>query len=102
MDHLMNTYRRLNVSFEKGEGIWLWDTEGNRYLDALGGIAVCILGHNHPLITAAIQDQSAKLLHTSNLYQIPYQTELSAALSRLSGLDQAFFAIQVQKPLKLP
>ena len=70
MPHLMNTYSRLPIAFERGEGVWLWDTEGNKYLDALSGIAVCGLGHAHPAVTQAIQNQAAKLIHTSNLYRI--------------------------------
>jgi len=89
--HLMNTYQRLNVAFERGEGVWLWDMEGKKYLDALAGIAVTVLGHANPAVTQAIQQQASKILHTSNLYHIPKQTELANELSRLSGLDQAFF-----------
>lgn len=91
MDHLMNVYRRLNIGFERGEGVWLWDTEGNKYLDALSGIAVCGLGHAHPAVTKAIQTQAAKVIHTSNLYQIPNQSELADRLCRLTGLSKAFF-----------
>lgn len=105
MDHLMNVYRRLNVTFERGEGVWLWDTEGNKYLDALSGIAVTGLGHANPAVTKAIQEQAAKLLHTSNLYQIANQKRLAAELCRLSGLDLAFFcnsgAEAVEAALKL-
>ncbi len=70
MSHLMNVYKRLPVTFERGEGVWLWDTEGNQYLDALSGIAVSALGHSHPTVVDAIQKQAAKLIHTSNVYQI--------------------------------
>lgn len=91
MDHIMNVYRRLPVTFERGEGVWLWDTEGNQYLDALSGIAVCNLGHAHPAVTKAIQIQAGKLLHTSNLYQIANQKKLAEVLCRLTGLDKAFF-----------
>lgn len=105
MPHLMNTYNRLPISFERGEGVWLWDTEGNKYLDALSGIAVCGLGHTHPAVTAAIQQQAAKLIHTSNLYRIPNQTRLGIELCRLTGLDRAFFcnsgAEAVEAALKL-
>lgn len=105
MDHLMNTYQQLAVAFERGEGAWLWDTAGNKYLDALGGIAVCILGHAHPAVTQAIQNQAAKLIHTSNLYQIPNQTLLGNQLARLTGLSKAFFcnsgAEAVEAALKL-
>lgn len=91
MNHLMDVYQRLPVSFEKGEGVWLWDLEGNQYLDALSGFAVCGLGHAHPAVTKAIQEQAGKLLHTSNAYHIPNQIKLATALCRLSGLDQALF-----------
>ncbi len=105
MSHLMNVYKRLPVTFERGEGIWLWDTEGNKYLDALSGIAVVGLGHAHPAVTKAIQDQAAKLLHTSNVYQIANQSALADVLCRLTGLDQAFFcnsgAEAVETALKL-
>lgn len=105
MDHLMNTYRRLPVTFSHGKGVYLFDTEGNKYLDALSGIAVCGLGHAHPAVTQAIQAQAAKLLHTSNLYQIENQTLLANMLCRLTGLDKAFFcnsgAEAVETALKL-
>lgn len=91
MDHLMNTYRRLPVTFSRGEGVYLYDTEGNRYLDALGGIAVCVLGHSYPSVVEAIQTQAAKLIHTGNLYQIENQQLLGDLLCRLTGLDKAFF-----------
>lgn len=89
---LMATYNRLPVSFERGDGVWLWDTQGKRYLDALSGIAVCGLGHAHPAIQKAICDQAATLLHTSNLYQIPLQEKLAEKLVALSGMQQAFFS----------
>ena len=91
MDHIMNVYRRLPVTFEHGEGVWLWDQEGNRYLDALSGIAVCSLGHAHPAVTKAIQTQAAKLIHTCNLFQIANQSALAEVLCRLTGLSLAFF-----------
>jgi len=91
-DALMATYNRLPVAFERGDGVWLWDTEGKRYLDALSGIAVCGLGHAHPAIKQALCDQAGKLLHTSNLYQIPLQQQLGEKLIALSGMQQVFFA----------
>lgn len=91
-DHLMTTYARLPVTFSHGEGVWLWDTEGSKYLDALGGIAVCGLGHAHPAVTKAICEQAAKLMHTSNIYGIGVQAELADELCRLSGLDRVFFS----------
>ncbi|TVP87901.1 MAG: aspartate aminotransferase family protein [Thioalkalivibrio sp.] len=90
-DALQKTYNRLPVAFERGEGAWLWDTEGHRYLDALSGIAVCGLGHAHPKIAAAVADQAHTLIHTSNLYRIPLQEQLARRLSALSGMDQVFF-----------
>ncbi len=88
----MPTYGRLPVSFERGEGAYLFDTDGNRYLDALAGIAVCGLGHAHPAVTNAIQRQAETLLHTSNLYGIPLQTQLATRLCEISGMDNVFFA----------
>ncbi len=90
-DHLMTTYTRQQVTFERGEGAWLWDTQGERYLDALSGIAVCGLGHAHPAVTKAICEQATKLTHTSNLYRISAQTELSQRLCRVADMDAAFF-----------
>jgi acetylornithine aminotransferase len=91
MSHVLNTYNRLPVAFSHGQGAWLWDTSGKRYLDALAGIAVNTLGHAHPRFVAAIQDQAAKLIHCSNYYQVPLQEELAARLTALSGLEAAFF-----------
>ncbi len=87
----MQTYPRLPVAFERGEGAWLWDTDGNQYLDALAGVAVCSLGHAHPAITKAICDQAGQLLHTSNWYRIPLQETLAERLCVLSGMDSVFF-----------
>lgn len=87
----MTTYSRLPVSFEKGEGIWLWDTDGRRYLDALSGVAVCSLGHAHPAVANAISEQASTLVHTSNWYGIPLQEKLAERLCRLSGMENAFF-----------
>ncbi|RDE24983.1 aspartate aminotransferase family protein [Motiliproteus coralliicola] len=88
---LMNNYSRLSVAFERGEGAWLYDQQGNKFLDALSGIAVCGLGHAHPKVTAAISEQASRLIHTSNLYTIPLQTELAQRLCDLSGMDNVFF-----------
>lgn len=90
-DHIMPTYARLPISFEQGEGAWLWDAQGNRYLDAIAGIAVCSLGHAHPAVREAICDQAGRLLHTSNLFNIEQQEQLARELARLSGLDNVFF-----------
>ena len=88
---VMPTYGRLDVAFVKGEGVWLTDTEGKQYLDALSGIAVCNLGHVHLSITQAITEQAATLIHTSNIYHIPLQEQLADKLTELSGMDQVFF-----------
>ncbi len=87
----MQTYARQDVAFERGEGVWLWDSRGKRYLDALSGIAVCGLGHCHPRVTAAIQEQAATLLHTSNIFRVTHQERLGARLCQLAGMDKAFF-----------
>lgn len=91
MSHLMNTYGRQAVAFERGEGAWLWDTNGKRYLDALAGIAVNGLGHAHPRLVKAISDQAGKVIHTSNIYQVPLQEGLATKLAMISGMDKAFF-----------
>lgn len=88
---IMPTYKRLDVCFTHGEGSWLYDTAGRRYLDALSGIAVCGLGHAHPAVTQAIVAQAGKLLHTSNLYGIALQQELAERITRLAGMDTVFF-----------
>lgn len=88
---LMPTYARLPVTFVRGEGAWLWDTDGRRYFDAISGIAVCGLGHAHPSVAAAICDQAKRLIHTSNLYRIGAQQSLGEQLTQLSGMDRAFF-----------
>ncbi len=87
----MSTYSRLPIEFERGEGAYLWSSLGERYLDALSGIAVCGLGHAHPAVTRAICEQAGKLVHCSNLYGIPLQEKLAAALTRLSGMERSFF-----------
>ena len=88
----MATYKRLPVTFTRGEGVWLWDTNGKRYLDALAGIAVCGLGHAHPAVREAICEQAGSLIHTSNLYQIATQLELGDTLTALAGMDRVFFS----------
>ena len=90
-NHLMPTYRQLPVSFNRGDGIYIWDNQQNRYLDALSGISVTSLGHSHPAITQAITEQAARLLHTSNLYHIENQQKLADLLCEVSGMEQAFF-----------
>jgi acetylornithine aminotransferase len=89
--HLMNTYSPQPVAFARGEGAWLWDTQGKKYLDALAGIAVNGLGHAHPVLTRAIAEQAARLIHTSNLFEVPEQERLAAKLCAISGMDNVFF-----------
>ncbi len=91
MSHLMNTYARLPVAFTRGEGVWLWDAQGKRYLDALAGVAVNALGHSHPKLVAALRDQVGKLIHTSNIYRIDAQEKLADKIAQLSGMDTVFF-----------
>lgn len=91
MSHVMNTYARLPVAFSHGDGSWVTDTEGKIYLDGLSGIAVSTLGHNHPELVAAIAAQAGRLLHTSNLYRMPQQEQLSDKLTALAGMDEVFF-----------
>lgn len=91
-DHIMNTYGRLPVSFIKGEGCYLYDDQGLRYLDALTGIAVCGLGHSHPAVAQAISEQANTLMHTSNLYGIPNQEALADKLCELSCMERVFFS----------
>ncbi len=91
-NHLMNTYATLPVAFERGEGAWLWDEEGKRYLDAISGLGVCALGHAHPEVTRVISDQAGKLIHTANLVRIPWQEKLADALVEITGMDRVFVA----------
>lgn len=89
--HLMQTYARQPIAFTHGEGVWLYDENGDKYLDAVAGVAVTGLGHGHPALARALCEQAGKLIHTSNLYRIPKQEELADRLCALSGLDRAFF-----------
>jgi acetylornithine/N-succinyldiaminopimelate aminotransferase len=89
--HVMNTYGRLPIALSHGQGCRLWDVNGKSYLDALGGIAVNTLGHNHPKLVPALQDQLGKLIHSSNYYHVPLQETLAAKLVELSGLENVFF-----------
>lgn len=91
MSHVMNTYARLPVAFVRGEGAWLWDTEGKRYLDGLAGIAVNTLGHAHPRFTTALSEQISKLIHCSNIYQVNDQESLADKLCDLTGMQEVFF-----------
>lgn len=89
--HLMNTYNRQAVTFTHGQGVWLWDVEGNQYLDALAGVAVNGLGHAHPSLVKAINEQVARMIHVSNIYQIAEQAALADKLHEISGMDKVFF-----------
>jgi acetylornithine aminotransferase len=91
MSALMQTYARLPVTFSHGEGVYLYDSEGNRYLDGISGIAVNGLGHAHPAVTAAIREQADKLVHTSNLYRIEAQEQLAEKLTAVAGMETCFF-----------
>jgi len=91
MPHVMNTYGRLPIALSHGRGCWLWDVHGKRYLDALGGIAVNTLGHAHPKLVPALQEQVGRLIHCCNYYEIPLQEQLAATLCEISGLNAAFF-----------
>jgi len=87
----MNTYSRIPIAFTHGEGVWVWDPSGKKYLDALAGIAVNTLGHAHPRLVRAIAEQSARLIHASNLYQIAEQERAAEKLAKISGMDAVFF-----------
>ena len=89
-DATMATYKRLDAAFARGQGAYLWDESGRRYLDALAGLAVCGLGHAHPKVAEAICEQARTLLHTSNIYRIPLQESLAQRLTALSGMERAF------------
>jgi acetylornithine aminotransferase len=89
--HLMNTYGRLPMTVSHGRGVYVWDTDGKRYLDALSGIAVNTLGHNHPKLVPALQDQISKIMHSCNYYHIPLQQQLADKLVALSGMSNVFF-----------
>ena len=91
MTPVMPTYARLPVAFTHGEGVWLYDTEGRRYLDALSGIAVTGLGHAHPAVTQALSEQAAKLIHTSNLYEISLQQQLGEKLCTETNMEAVYF-----------
>ena len=89
--HLMNTYARLPVAMARGQGSRIWDVNGKSYLDGLGGIAVNTLGHAHPRLVPALQEQIATLIHCSNYYHVPGAEKLAAKLVALSGMTNAFF-----------
>jgi acetylornithine aminotransferase len=88
---LMPTYARLPIAFTHGDGVWLYDTRGRRHLDCLSGIAVNTLGHNHPDLVAALREQVGRMIHCSNLFEVPLQTELASRLVEVSGMTNVFF-----------
>ncbi|NML44930.1 aspartate aminotransferase family protein [Ramlibacter sp. G-1-2-2] len=89
--HTMNTYGRLPIALSHGQGVHVWDVNGKRYLDALAGIAVNTLGHNHPKLVPALQDQISKIIHSCNYYHVPNAEKLAAKLVELSGMTNVFF-----------
>src|ERR1700694_2904438 len=91
MSHVMNTYARQPVAFVRGEGVWLWDEAGRKYLDALAGIAVNTLGYAHPKLTRALTEQIGRVMHPSNLFRIPVQEAAADRLAEITGLDEVFF-----------
>src|SRR5215204_6550119 len=91
MQAVMETYKRLNIAPTGGEGSWLFDDEGNRYLDFIGGIATNSLGHGHPALVEAIKEQAGRLIHCSNLYEIPLQAEVAGMLAEATDFDRVFF-----------
>jgi acetylornithine aminotransferase len=90
MTHVMNTYARQPVAFVRGEGVWLWDEAGKKYLDALAGIAVNTLGYAHPKLTRALAEQVARVIHTSNLFRVPAQEAAADRIAAITGLDEVF------------
>ena len=91
MSHVMNTYARQPVAFVRGQGVWLWDDQDRKYLDALAGIAVNTLGHNHPRLVRALNEQIGRVIHTSNLFRQPLQEAAADRVAEISGLDEVFF-----------
>ena len=91
MKAVMETYKRMNIAPTSGKGSWLFDEEGNRYLDFIAGIATSSLGHGHPALVGAIQEQAEELIHCSNLYEIPLQAEAAQMLTEATGFDKVFF-----------
>ena len=93
--HVMNTYGRVPIALSHGQGCRVWDVNGKQYLDALGGIAVNTLGHNHAKLVPALQDQIGKIMHSSNYYHVPGQEQLAARLVERSGMNNVFFSTYV-------
>ena len=90
--YLIPTYARQPVAFVRGEGVWLFDENGDKYMDAISGIGVCNLGHCHPAVSRTLAEQAGQLMHTSNLYRIPAQESLAQRLCELSGMQSVFFS----------
>lgn len=99
---LITSYSPMPVTFTHGEGVWLYDEQGKKYLDGLSGIAVCGLGHAHPDVTRTIQEQAARLIHTSNVFHIKEQELLAAKLTSMARMEQVFLLILEQKLMKQP
>ena len=95
---LIPTYARQPVAFVRGEGVWLYDENDHKYMDAISGIGVCNLGHCHPAVTRTLAEQAGQLMHTSNLYRIPAQESLAQRLCELSGMENVFFSNSVPPP----
>ena len=91
MSHVMSTYARQPVAFTRGQGVWLWDEAGKKYLDALAGIAVNTLGHNHPRLVRALSEQITRIIHSSNLFRVPVQEAAADRIAEITGLDEVFF-----------
>jgi len=91
MSHVMSTYARQPVAFARGQGVWLWDDAGKKYLDALAGIAVNTLGHNHPRLVRALTEQIGRIIHSSNLFRVPVQEAAADRVAEITGLDEVFF-----------
>src|SRR5215217_8675958 len=91
MQAVMETYKRMNIAPTSGKGSWLFDEEGNRYLDFIAGIATSSLGHGHPALVEAIKEQAGRLIHCSNLYEIPLQAEVAGMLAEATDFDRVFF-----------
>jgi len=98
----MPTYGRIPIALERGQGCRVWDTDGKEYLDALAGIAVNTLGHNHPKLVPALQEQLTKLIHTSNYYHVPLQEQLAALLTERAGMTNVFFCRPGWRPMRGP
>ncbi len=100
MPHVMNTYGRLPIALSHGRGCWVWDTEGRKYLDGLGGIAVNTLGHAHPKLVPALQEQIGKLIHSSNYYEVPLQESWRPSCASCPDLRRPSSAALAWKPTK--